>query len=128
MTFRLVDAAIIEMIHDQVLNPGELPGRALDKSLEDALARVENRLAYGMIGDAFDLAATYAVVIAQGHCFNDGNKRTAFRTMQIVLELNDLVLGYAATETGNQIIRAAQGRQDEGDLATWLRQQAVRQA
>lgn len=128
MTFRLIDAATVELIHDSTLNPGELPGRALDKSLEGALARVDNRLAYGMIGDIFDLAATYAVVVAQGHCFNDGNKRTAFRTMQIVLELNDLVLDYATTETGNQIIRAAQGHLDEGDLANWLRQQAAKQA
>jgi death on curing protein len=32
-----------------------------------------------MIADAFDLAATYASSIATGHCFNDGNKRTAFQ-------------------------------------------------
>ncbi len=60
-----------------MLNPGELTGRARDKSLEGALARVDNRLAYGLIVDVFDLAAATAVAIAQGHCFNDANKRTA---------------------------------------------------
>ena len=79
MSFALLTPAYVEAIHDAVLNPGELTGAAGDKSLDGALARVDNRLAYGLIVDAFDLAAAYAVAIAQGHCFNDGNKRTAFR-------------------------------------------------
>ena len=45
MSFRTLTAELVELIHDQVLNPGELSGRARDKSLEGALARVENRLA-----------------------------------------------------------------------------------
>ena len=52
---RLLSAELVEAIHDEVLNPGELPGRARDKSLEGALARVENRLAYGMVGDVFEV-------------------------------------------------------------------------
>lgn len=77
-----------QTIHDAVLNPGELSGRAQDESLDGALARVENRLAYGMIADMFDLAAAYAMAIAQGHCFNDANMRTAYRTMVAVLDMN----------------------------------------
>lgn len=77
---------LVEDIHDAVLNPGELPGRARDKSLEGALSRVENRLAYGVIGDIFDLAAAYAIAVACGHCFNDGNKRTALRVTQVCPE------------------------------------------
>lgn len=73
MTLATLDAALVEALHDEVLNLGEIPGRARDKSLEGALARVENRLAYGIIEDAFHLAAMYAVAVATGHCFNDGN-------------------------------------------------------
>jgi len=83
MTYHLLSAEMVELIHDEVLNPGELPGRAQDKSLDDALARVDKRLAYGMITDVFALAAAYGVVIATGHCFNDGNKRTAHRSMDV---------------------------------------------
>lgn len=43
MDYLLLPADLVEAIHDGVLNPGELPGRARDKSLEGALARVENR-------------------------------------------------------------------------------------
>jgi death on curing protein len=122
MSFRVLSAELVGLIHDQVLNPGELSGRARDKSLEGALARVENRLAYDMIGDAYDLAAAYAVAIAQGHCFNDANKRTAHQAMDVCLDLNGVQITWTATEIGPVIIRAAQRLLDEGELAEWLRQ------
>ncbi|ESW59596.1 MAG: death-on-curing protein [Rhodobacter sp. CACIA14H1] len=126
MTFVLLSAELVERIHDHVLNPGELAGRALDKSLEGALARVDNRLTYGMIEDPFDLAAAYAVAISQGHCFNDANKRTAFRSMHAVLVLNGVQIVFDTEEVGQAIIRAAQRLMDEGELAEWLRQRAAR--
>lgn len=128
MSFILLSEAVVDHIHDTVLNPGELTGRAVDKSLERTLSRVDNRLAYGMIEDVFELAATYALVIAQGQCFNDANKRTAFRSMQVWLHLNGVHLRYPALETGDLIIRAAQGQLDEADLARWLRQRDVSDA
>ncbi len=122
MEFLLLPADLVEAIHDIVLNPGELPGRARDKSLEGALARVENRLAYGLIGDVFDLAAAYCAAVAQGHCFNDGNKRTAFRVMQTCLDLHGKSEpALPEAETGQIIIRVAQRLMDEGALAEWLR-------
>ena len=122
MTFLTLSPELVEWIHDQVLNPGELPGLALDKSLAGALGRVENRLAYDMIRDAYDLAAAYAIAIAQGHCFNDANKRTAYRSMHVCLELNGITPTWTALEIGPVIIRAAQRLLDEGELAEWLRQ------
>ena len=122
MQFLLLPTDLVEAIHDGVLNSGELPGRARDKSLEGALARIDNRLAYGLIGDIFDLAAAYCVAVAQGHCFNDGNKRTAFRVMQTCLDLHGLAEpALPDDETGRIIIRVAQGLMDEGGLAEWLR-------
>ncbi|HQU67141.1 MAG TPA: type II toxin-antitoxin system death-on-curing family toxin [Albidovulum sp.] len=112
---------IVVAIHDEVLNAGELPGRALDKSLEGALARVDNRLVYGLVNDVHDLAAAYTVSIAQGHCFNDGNKRTAFRAMNAALMLNGRRIDWNTEEVGQIIIRVAQGLMDEGALAEWLR-------
>jgi death-on-curing protein len=114
-------AEVVEQIHDDLLGPSELSGLARDKSLDSALARVENRLAYGMINDVFDLAAAYAMAIARGHCFNDGNKRTAFRAMQICLLANDVRPRFRTEETGQKIIALAQGLIDDGDLAEWLR-------
>lgn len=121
MTFRLLTPELIEAIHEAVLNPGELQGRALNKSLEGALARVDNRLAYGMIDDACALAAAHAIAIAQDHCFNDANKRTAHQSMDVCLDLNGIQITWTALEIGPVIIRAAQGLLDEGELAHWLR-------
>ena len=117
----ILNVDLVVDIHDEVLNPGELTGLALDKSLEGALARVENRIAYGLIDDVFDLAAAYAVAIAQGHCFNDANKRTAHQAMDVCLDLNGVQINWTATEIGPVIIRAAQRHLDEGELADWLR-------
>jgi len=120
----ILDADQVEALHDLILNPGELPGRARDKLLEGALARVDNRLAYGMIADVFDLAAAYAGAIAQGRCFNDGNRRTAFRAMQMVLGAAGYDLPAASYNTiGDRIIALSQGHLDPGDLADWLREQ-----
>lgn len=124
MTFILLPPELVETIHDAVLNPGELQGRARDKSLEGALARVDNRLAYGLIADPFDLAAAYAVAIAQGHCFNDANKRTAHQSMDVCLDLNDVEIAWEHEEVAQWIIRAAQGQAGEADLADWLRGKA----
>ena len=58
MAFHLLPPPeLVEALHDAALNPGDLPESALDKSRDGALARVENRLAYDLIGDAFVLAA-----------------------------------------------------------------------
>ena len=119
---QLLSPELVEAIHDAILNPGEIAGRARDKSLEAALARVDNRLAYGMVADAFDLAAAYAMAIARGHCFNDGNKRTAHQSMDICLTLNGIEITWSAEDVGQIIIRCAQGVMADGDLADWLRE------
>ena len=121
MTFRLLTAELVEAIHDTVLNPGELTGRARDKSLEGALSRVDNRLIYGMIEDVFDLAAAYAAAVSQGHYFNDGNKRTAHQTMDVCLDLNGVEIPWTTEDAGQRIIALAQGLIDEEDFAQWLR-------
>ncbi len=119
--FRLLSPDLAELIHDEVLNPNELAGRARHKSLEGALSRVNNRLSYGMIEDTFALAAFYAEAIAQGHCFNDGNKRTAFRSMYAALVLNGVDISFETEEIADRIILLAQGKLDAENLAEWLR-------
>lgn len=120
----LLTADMVVALHDAVLNPGELAGLARDKSLDGALARVENRIAYGLVADIFDVAAAYAVAVAQGHCFNDGNKRTAHQTMDTCLDLNGVEITWDHEEVGQIIIRCAQGLMNEVQLAEWLRGRA----
>ena len=120
MNFQLLSPEMVELIHGEVLNPGELSGLALDKSLAGALGRVDNRLAFGLIEDVFDLAAAYCVAIATGHCFNDANKRTAHQSMDVCLDLNGVEITWDRDEIGDLIIRVAQRLVDSEELADWL--------
>ena len=121
MSWILIAPEQVIAIHDAVLNPGDLQGLAQDKSLDGALARVDHRLAYGLIADVFDLAAAYAEAIAQGHCFNDANKRTAFRVMHLCLHMNGARIPLEEEVIGPRIIALAQGALPAEDLAGWLR-------
>lgn len=118
---KLLNTEAVFLIHEAVINPNELQGLAGDKSLDAVVSRVENRIHYGMIQDEYDLASSYAVVIARGHVFNDGNKRTAFKTMRICLQLNNIFVSFDTESIGQVIIKVAQGLIDEVELARYLR-------
>ena len=118
---RLLSIEEILFLHEEVINPHELQWLADDKSLEGMLHRVESRLHYGMVGDTYDLAAIYAVIIAVGHVFNDANKRTAFMAMDTCLRRNDVVLEYDMETMGHMIVEVVQGLVDETELARYLR-------
>ena len=108
-------------IHEQVIESNELQGVARNKSIEAILARIDNRITYGLIDDAFELAACYACYISVGHAFHDANKRTAFACMDICLVINGIELVFDTEETGQMIIKAAQSIVDEVEIAEWLR-------
>ncbi len=123
--WRLFTSHEVIAIHDSVINPGELQGLAGGKSLEGALSRIDFRISYGIIHDAFDLSATYAVAIAQGHVFNDANKRTGYMCMHACLKANHVPLSFDDDEIGDLIIKVAQGHIDETELAMWLRRKHI---
>lgn len=118
---KLLSTEDVLSIHEMVIEDNELQGMAGNKSLDAVLYRVENRIQYGLIDDVFDLAATYAVVVAVGHVFNDANKRTAFITMDTCLRENGIVLEFDTETIGQIIIKVAQGKMDESELARYLR-------
>lgn len=122
MDFRLLTEEMVLRIHNRALNDGELTGVAGNKSLSGALSRVEFRVQYGLITDAYHLAAMYTVAIAQAHVFNDANKRTAYAALEMILELHDLTVFREVDVIGNLIIDVAQGKLDEEQLAQWLRE------
>ena len=111
-------------IHEFVIDGHELQGMARDKSIDAIIARIDNRIVYGMIRDEFELAACYACYLSVGHAFHDAYKRSAFAAMDICLALNGISLEYNAAEAGSLIVKAAQGIVDELELAEWLRTKA----
>ena len=88
------------------------------------LGRVDNRLAYGMIDDAIELAALYAVATVQNQRFLGGNKRAALQPIDVCLDLNGIQITWEVEDIANRIIQLAQGKLSPDDLATWLREQA----
>ena len=124
MSFLPLTAEQVGTLHDMVLNPGERPGRARDKSLEEALSRVDNRLAYGMIGDVFDLAAADATAVATGHCSMTGTIGTAYRVMIVCLKINGVGISDETGEVGSRIVALAQGLNGAEEMAEWLRRRA----
>ena len=125
MSFLLLSVDHIIAIHYEVLALNELQGMAGDQSLEGALSKVENRLNYGLMDDIYSLAASYATAISQAHCFNDGNKRTAFQVMDLILDLNGINVIWDVAAVGQKIVLLSQSKLDEADLAQWLRQAVV---
>ncbi|MDE0280844.1 MAG: type II toxin-antitoxin system death-on-curing family toxin [Gammaproteobacteria bacterium] len=113
-------------IHDLVIGENERQGMASGKSLEAVLGRIDNRMAFGLINDEFDLAACYACFLAVGNVFTDANKRTAFACMDVCLSLNNIELDYDRREVGDLIIRAARRIVDEIELGIWLRSRVLK--
>jgi len=74
-----------------------------------------------LIDDAFALAACYAEAIAQGHCFNDGDKPTAYQSMDVCLDVNGIALNWTVEDVADRIILLAQGKLEAEDFAHWLR-------
>jgi death on curing protein len=64
MSFLLLSFNHIIPIHDEVLEPSELQAMAGEKSIEDALSRVDNRLKYDLIDDMYLLEASNAIAIS----------------------------------------------------------------
>ena len=62
--------------------------------------------------------------MATGHCFNDGNKRTAHAAMDACLEMNGVEIAWTVEEVGPLVVEVAQGRVSEERLAGWLRGKA----
>jgi death-on-curing protein len=121
MSFFLLSLDHVMAIHDEVLELNELQVMAGDQSLEGALSRVDNRLKYGLMDDIYSLAASYAAAIFQAHYFDEGNKRTAFQVMDLILDLNGINVTWDVEAVGQKIVLLSQSKLDEADLAQWLR-------
>ncbi len=95
--------------------------------LDSALARPQNLLAYSETPpDLAALAAAYAFGIATNHPFVDGNKRTAYITCRLFLELNGQSLDASQEEKYLTFLELARGRLSEDELARWIQEHLCR--
>jgi death on curing protein len=94
--------------------------------LESALAKPRSLIVYGRTRSVFDLAAAYCIGIARNHPFVDGNKRTAFLTAAVFLDLNSYTIASEEAEVVEKMIQVAEGGLDQARLSIWLKSVAIR--
>jgi death-on-curing protein len=120
--------ALILAIHDEQLAEHRGGSGIRDDGLLDsALARPQNRLAYGAASDLATLAAAYAFGIAKNRPFIDGNKRTAYVAAELFLDLNGVALTASDEDCVLTMLGLAAGDVDEEAFTRWLRASATGQ-
>ncbi|MFN2375900.1 MAG: type II toxin-antitoxin system death-on-curing family toxin [Candidatus Binatia bacterium] len=118
----VVDAMQLEQLREH----GGLAGVRDENALESALNRPRHRWHYEPEVDLPALGAAYGWGLARNHPFRDGNKRIAFLTMIVFLELNGLRLEAEEEDVVTLMLSVAEGTCAEDALADWLRERLVR--
>ena len=90
--------------------------------LDSALARRLNLHANDPDADAAALAAAYAFGIVRNHPFGDGNKRIAFLTAALFLELNGFCFAASEADAVVRTLAFAADEIGEAEFAAWLRE------
>jgi len=119
---------VVLAVHEQqIAEHGGAPGLRDRGLLESALARPQEKAAYGE-PDLADLAAAYAFGIARNHPFVDGNKRVAFVALELFLRINGLELVADDAACLAVMLDLAAGELEEEALAEWIRARLARRS
>lgn len=122
-----VPRLVVDAIHwDQIREHGGLAGVRDENALESALARARQRWSHEPETDLAALAAAYGFGLCRNHPFRDGNKRVAFVTMVVFLDLNGWEFDAPEPEVVTAMVAVASGRSEEANLALWLRSKITR--
>ena len=97
-----------------------------EDALKSALGRPRNQWHYGAATDVATLAAAYGWGLANNHPYRDGNKRIAFLTMAIFVELNGHELEAPEEEVVQVMLAVADRRCTEGEFAEWIRAHLIK--
>ncbi|MDQ3553035.1 MAG: type II toxin-antitoxin system death-on-curing family toxin [Chloroflexota bacterium] len=115
----------VDLLHyDQLTDHGGRAGLRDENELESVLARPRNQWHYEGITELDALAASLGYGLARRHPYVDGNKRIAFVSMAVFLDINgrDLVADESAVV--EMMLAIAAGSASESDLAIWIRTQS----
>jgi death-on-curing protein len=121
MSWEFLSRRAVEAMHiEQLRRHGGATGLRDENALESALARAENKAAYGE-PTVHELAAAYVFGIARNHAFVDGNKRTAIVAAGTFLIINGYMLTADQGTLYEFVIGVAAGEIDEGGAAAFFR-------
>ena len=117
----LLSRRVLLAIHDEQLAAhGGASGLRDAALLDSALARPQNRLAYGE-PDLAELAALHAIAIARNHPFIDGNKRTAYVALELFLAANAHAFTASDAEAVVMTLAMAAGDLPDTEFIAWVR-------
>ena len=119
MTVWLSSDLVLAIHDEQLAEHGGSTGLRDPGLLDSALARPLNRLGYGE-PDIAELAAVYALGIAQNHTFIDGNKRIAFVALELFLRLNGCVFTVGDAEAVVMTLAMAAGELPDDEFTAWV--------
>jgi death-on-curing protein len=125
MSWEFLSRRVVEAMHaEQLKRHGGAAGLRDENVLESALARPENKAAYGD-PTVHELAAAYLFGLARNHAFVDGNKRTAIVAAGAFLILNghELIANDGTLYTF--VMAVAAGEIDENGAAAFFRDHTV---
>ena len=118
---------VVEAIHSILLAEHGGQEGIRDKSLlSSALNRPKQKYNYDKNLSIFDLAAAYSFAIAKNHPFIDGNKRTAFTTGTLFLQLNGIVLNATEVEATITFENLASSQVTESELSLWFKENGLK--
>ena len=111
---------VVMAVHnDQIARHGGGEGLRDAGGLDSALAHPQNLAVYGDAGLA-ELATGYLFAIAKNHAFVDGNKRTAWVTCNIFIEINGGELVFDKLEAVRFVEGVAGGTIDYDGARDWI--------
>ena len=110
---------VLAVHNDQIARHGGSEGLRDAGGLESALAYPHPLAAYGEPGLA-ELAAGYLFAVAKNHTFVDGNKRTAWVTCNIFIEINGGELVFDKLEAVRFVECVAGGSIEYNGARDWI--------
>lgn len=120
MSWEFLSRRAVEAMHaEQLRRHGGAHGIRDENALESALARAENKAAYG--DPTIHELAAYIFGIARNHAFVDGNKRTAIVAAGAFLIINGYMLTADNGTLYSFVTMVAAGEIDEAGATAFFR-------
>lgn len=119
----MIEPKDVEKIHDILIEKSGGAKGIRDKgTLESAIYRPYQTFdGQELYPDPIDKAAAIFESIISNHPFIDGNKRTAYVLMRLILLENDLDIHASENEKYDFVIQSAQGNLSFDQIKSWVR-------
>lgn len=121
----ILNSDLIQTIHDLILkNERGLSGNVRD--ISGMVSRIDQHIYYSDINDIFEVGALYVEAIAQGHVFNDANKRTAFLSLFVFLQLNEYHLTLKYDDAVETMVKIAKKELTREEIEDWIKKHSFK--